>query len=176
MKSTLRLILSGIVAFCFYFAWAYWANSGPDIDPAMTLKSALVQGAYSGFVTLGFTFLLERANQTFAHKCLSLAFMVPVLCAVHSPTRQAGAMRQAMNDALALSAKKASGSFLPGVVFAPILPICVQSLLVIGINVANHTPNLWLTVAPSIAFSAIYAYSYSITLWRSQRQQRLADA
>lgn len=170
MNSTIRLILSGVVAFCFYFAWAYWANSAPTIDPAITLKSALVQGAYSGTITLGFTFLLERANQTFANRCLSLAFMVPVLCAVHSPTRQAGAMRSAMNDALALSARKVSGSCLPGVVLAPLMPIAVQSLLVIGVNIANQTPNLWLTVAPSIAFSGIYAYSYSITLWRSQNR------
>ena len=136
----------------------------------MTLQSALVQGAYSGGITLGFTFLLERANQSFANRCLSLAFMVPVLCAVHSPTRQAGAMRSAMNDALDLSAKKMAGSFLPGVVFAPLLPILVQSVLVVGVNVINQTPNLWLTVTPSILFSSIYAYSYSITLWRGQQK------
>lgn len=168
MKSTLRLILSGIVAFVFYFAWAYWANSGPNIDPAMTLKSALVQGAYSGLVTLFFTLMLEYSNKRMANKCLALTFMVPVLCAVHSPTRQASAMRQAMNDALNLSASKAAGSCLPGVIFAPLMPIIVQSMFVIGINVLNHTPNLWLTVAPSIFFSAIYAYSYSITLWKSR--------
>ena len=165
MNSTIRLILSGVVAFCFYFGWAYWANSGPAIDPAMTLQSALVQGLYSGLVTLGFTFLLEQANAKWSNRCLSLAFMVPVLCSVHSPTKQATAMRSAMNHALEYSAEKASGSCLPGVVFAPLLPIIVQSILVIGINVINHTPNLWLTVAPSILFSAIYAYSYSITFF-----------
>lgn len=175
MNSTLRLIFSGIVAFCFYFAWAYWANSSPNIDPAMTLQSALVQGLYSGSITLGFTFLLEQANQKIANRCLSLAFMVPVLCAVHSPTRQATAMRNAMNHALDLSAQKASGSCLPGVVFAPMLPIVVQSVLVIGVNVLNHTPNLWLTVAPSIVFSGIYAYSYSITLWRTEQRKAVAQ-
>ncbi|MDM7861660.1 hypothetical protein QTP81_13750 [Alteromonas sp. ASW11-36] len=169
MKSTLRLILSGIVAFVFYFAWAYWANSGPNIDPSMTLQSALVQGAYSGLVTLFFTLMLEYSNKRIANKCLALTFMVPVLCAVHSPTRQASAMRQAMNHALDYSAQKAAGSCLPGVMFAPILPITVQSLFVIGVNVLNHTPNLWLTVAPSILFSAIYAYTYSITLWKNRK-------
>lgn len=175
MNSTIRLIFSGIVAFCFYFAWAYWANSSPDIDPSMTLKSALVQGLYSGTITLGFTFLLEQANDKLSHRCLSLAFMVPVLCAVHSPTRQASAMRSAMNDALELSARKVAGTSLPGVVFAPLLPIVVQSILVIGVNVLNQTPNLWLTVAPSIAFSGIYAYSYSITLWRSGQRDHIAQ-
>lgn len=170
MNSTVRLILSGVVAFCFYFAWAYWANSSPSIDPQMTLQSALVQGSYSGLVTLVFTFLLERANKIFVHRCWSLAFMVPVLCAVHSPTRQANAMREAMNDALALSADKMAGSCIPGVVFAPFLPIAVQSCFVIAVNVINHTPNLWLTVIPSILFSTLYAYSYSITLWKARNK------
>ena len=174
MNSKLRLIISGVVAFCFYFAWAYWANSSIYIAPELTFKSALVQGLYSGIITFGFTLLLEKANQKLSNRCLSLAFMVPVLCAVHSPTSQASAMRSAMNDALALSAKKAAGTCLPGVIIAPLLPITVQSGLVIGINMLNQTPNLWLTVAPSIAFSSIYAYSYSITLWRSgQRKQSL---
>ncbi|WP_250207190.1 hypothetical protein [Alteromonas oceanisediminis] len=135
----------------------------------MTLQSAFVQGAYSGLITLGFTFLLERANHSLAHRCLSLAFMVPVLCAVHSPSRQASAMRDAMNDALDQSARRLAGAQLPGVVFAPILPILVQSILVVGVNLLNQTPNLWLTVTPSIVFSTVYAYSYSITLWRSQK-------
>ena len=170
MNSKLRLIVSGVVAFCFYFAWAYWANSSPDIDLEITLKSALVQGLYSGLITLGFTFLLEQANKKWSYRCFSLAFMVPVLCAVHSPTTQASAMRSAMNDALDLSARKAAGAYLPGVVFAPLLPIIVQSIMVVGVNILNQTPNLWLTVAPSILFSSLYAYSYSITLWRTRSQ------
>ena len=171
MNSTVRLIISGLVAFCFYFAWAYWANSSPSIDPRLTLQSALVQGAYSGTITLGFTYLLERSNRILANRCWSLAFMVPVLCTVHSPTRQAGAKREAMNDALAMSAKKVSGSCIPGVLLAPLLPIVVQSSLVIAVNVLNQTPNLWLTVGPSILFSALYAYSYSFTLWKTQNRE-----
>ena len=131
MNSTLRLLLSGAVASCFYFSWAYWANNSPNIDPAVTLNSALVQGIYSGGVTLFFTLLLEKTHKIFVHRCLSLAFMVPVLCAVYSPTRQATAMRSAMNNALDLSAKKLAGYYLPGVVFAPLLPILVQSVLVV---------------------------------------------
>ena len=106
MNSKLRLIISGVVAFCFYFAWSYCANSSIHIAPELTFKSALVQGLYSGIITFGFTLLLEQANQKLSNRCLSLAFMVPVLCAVHSPTTQASAMRSAMNDAIALSAKK----------------------------------------------------------------------
>ncbi|WP_100656250.1 hypothetical protein [Alteromonas flava] len=168
MSSTLRLLFSGIVAFAFYFAWAYWANNSPTITPETTLRAALVQGAYSGSITLGFTFLLELSNRHIAQRYLSLAFMVPLLCAVHSQTRQAGAIRSAMNAALDYSAQRTANSCIPGVVFAPLLPLVVQTVLVITVNILNQTPNLWLTVTPSILFSGLYAYSYSITLWRKR--------
>ncbi|WP_100643731.1 hypothetical protein [Alteromonas facilis] len=168
MNSTLRLLLSGVVAFVFYFAWAYWVNSGPEIPAELTLRSALVQGGYSGLATFFFTLLLEFTNRHVSHRFLSLAFMVPILCYVHSPTRQAGAIRVAMNDALDYSATWAKGSCIPGVVLAPLLPLCIQSILVIALNLANNTPNLWLTVTPSILFSGLYAYSYSFTLFRKR--------
>jgi hypothetical protein len=44
---------------------------------------------------------------------------------------------------------------------------------VISVNIAFMTPNLWLTVAPSIFFSAIYGYIYSFSL---TKKLKLAEA
>ena len=61
---------------------------------------------------------------------------------------------------------KFRNSKFPTVLIAPIPPLSLQSVLVIGINVLNQTPNLWLTVAPSILFSGMYGYAYCIALLR----------
>lgn len=42
--------------------------------------------------------------------------------------------------------------------------LAIQSIAVIALNVINHTPSLWATVAPSILFSAIYGFSYVFAL------------
>jgi hypothetical protein len=57
-------------------------------------------------------------------------------------------------------------SQLPTWIIAPIPPLTLQSVLVIGINILNQTPNLWLTVAPSILFSGFYGYAYSVAVLR----------
>ncbi len=164
INATVRLVISALVAFCFYFAWSYWANSGPEIKPTDTFRSALVQGLYSGFVTLGFTFILERAVARFNGHCLSLAFMTPILCSVYSKSKQNLAIKQAFNHGLNRSAQFLEGARIPGAVLAPLLPLLVQSALVILVNLINQTPNLWLTVAPSIFFTGLYGYVYTFTL------------
>ncbi|GHB63788.1 hypothetical protein GCM10008107_11120 [Psychrosphaera saromensis] len=159
-----RLILSGVVSFVFYFGWAYWANSADNIPSSVTLQAALVQGLYSGFVTLFFTLILEKVVNKYKTSYLSLAFVTPILCLFHSKTPQNLAVKQSLNNAINRSAAYFKHKKLAGTLFAPIIPIAVQSVLVIGVNVANQTPNLALTVAPSILFTALYAYTYMFAL------------
>ena len=159
-----RLILSGVVSFVFYFAWAYWANSADNIPGSVTLQAALVQGSYSGFVTLFFTFILERVVNKYRTSCVSLAFVTPILCMFHSKTPQNVAIRQSFNNAINLSASYLKDKEVAGTLFAPIIPILVQSSLVLLVNVVNQTPNLLLTVAPSIVFTTLYAYTYMFAL------------
>ena len=160
----IRLILSGVVSFAFYFGWAYWANSADDIPSSVTLKSALVQGLYSGFVTLFFTLILEKVVNKYKTSYVSLAFVTPILCLFHSKTPQNIAIKQSFNNAINLSASYFKDKKLAAILFAPIIPIAIQSVLVIGVNVVNQTPNLALTVAPSILFTALYAYTYMFAL------------
>ena len=168
MSSTVRLFWSALVSFVFYFCWSYWANSMATDDSALVLRSAIVQGSLSASVTLVFTFALEFAVKRFGDSCLSLVFVVPILCGVHSKTTQNIAIFRTFNAALDLSAKKASGAFLPGTLFAPLLPLLIQSSLTIGVNILNQTPNLWLTVAPSIFFTGVYGYVYTFTLLKKR--------
>lgn len=56
----LKTILPAIVAFSFYAAWSWWVNSLVSDDDMLVLRSALVQGSYSGFMTLTFTVLLNK--------------------------------------------------------------------------------------------------------------------
>lgn len=65
------------------------------------------------------------------------------------------------------------GICLPGMLFTPMPAIAVQSVFVISVNVAFMTPNLWLTVAPSVFFSAVYGYAYSVSL---TKKLKLAQA
>ncbi len=61
---------------------------------------------------------------------------------------------------------KFRNSRFPAWFIAPVPPLTLQSVLVITINIVNHTPNLWLTVAPSILFSGLYGYAYCAALLR----------
>jgi hypothetical protein len=164
MSSHIRLLLSAAISFLFYFAWTYWANNMVSDDMNLVLRSALVQGTLSATITLLFTFALEKSVNRFGESSLSLVFVVPIICSVHSKTLQNIAIYKTFNSALDLSAKKVGGTFVPGTILAPLLPLVVQASIAIGVNVINHTPNLWLTVAPSIFFSAIYGYVYTFTL------------
>ena len=152
------------MSFVFYFSWAYWANSSADIAKSVTLQAALVQGLYSGFVTLFFTFILEKVVNKYKSSYVTLAFVTPIICMFHSKTPQNVAIRQSFNNAINSSASYLGNKKIAGVLFAPIIPITVQSSLVVIVNVINETPNLALTVAPSIFFTALYAYAYMLAL------------
>lgn len=167
-SSNMRLLISALVAFSFYFAWAYWANLSDAIPLNTTIQAAFVQGAYSGLMTLLFTWLLERSVSKFHGHCFSLAFMMPILCKFHSTSTQNQAIKKALSHGLNESARFFEGQKLPGALLAPLLPLLIQSGLVTLVNVINQTPNLWLTVAPSIIFSGIYGYSYTTALIRTK--------
>lgn len=158
------------MSFVFYFSWAYWANSSADIAKSVTLQAALVQGLYSGFVTLFFTFILEKVVNKYKSSYVTLAFVTPIICMFHSKTPQNVAIRQSFNNAINSSASYLGNKKIAGVLFAPIIPITVQSSLVIIVNVINETPNLALTVAPSIFFTALYAYTYMLALLKKIEQ------
>lgn len=166
-SSSIRLLVSAVVAFGFYFAWAYRVNRGPDIDPAVTQRAALVQGSYSGGVTLGFTFILEKLVSRFGGRCFSLAFMTPILCGVRARTDQARAIAASFRDALETAADYFEGKRIAGAILAPLIPLAVQSVAVVSVNLINKTPNLLLTVAPSIVLTGAYGYLYTFTLLRA---------
>ena len=167
----MRLLWSATVAFVFYAGWSYWANSMATDDQALVIRSALVQGTLSGSITLFFTLGLEMAVKRFGGNCMSLVFVVPVLCSVHSKTTHNIAIFNTFNAALNLSASRLKGACIPGTLFAPLLPLLVQASLNIGVNVINQTPNLWLTVLPSIFFTGLYGYIYTFTLLKEREPQ-----
>ena len=157
-------MLSAIISFAFYFAWSYWANSLVTENMYVLLRSALVQGSLSATITILFTFILEKAVAAFDKSYVSLIFVVPIICTVHSKTKQNVAIFKTFKNALDKSAKYLSNNSVPGKMLAPLLPISIQASIAIGVNLINQTPNLWLTVAPSIVITAIYGYIYTITL------------
>lgn len=163
----LRLIMSAIIAFLFYAAWAYYANSLVSDDSSVLIKAAIVQGTYSGSITLIFTFMLELFHAKFGHTDLRIAFLVPRWS---NSTRTKSETQMIVEDALEGITNACSGNCVPGMLLVPIPALLIQTILVVAINIWFATPNLWLTVAPSVIFSAIYGYSYSITL--TKRQQR----
>ena len=175
MSSTVRLFISAAVSFSFYFIWSYWANSMATDDQVLVLRSAFVQGTLSGTITVLFTFALEKSIARFGGSCLSLVLIVPVLCTVYSKTRQNIAIFRTFNSAIDTSARYLSGAAIPGSLLAPLLPIAVQASIAIGVNMLNQTPNLWLTVAPSIVITAIYGYAYTYTLLSKPAQPVLPE-
>lgn len=164
MSSNVRLALSAIISFVFYFAWSYWANSLVTEDMNILIRSALVQGSLSATITILFTFILEKVVGKFSQSYISLIFVVPIICTVHSKTKQNIAIFKTFKNALDRSAIYLSHNALPGTALAPLIPISIQALMAIAVNVINQTPNLWLTVAPSIIITAIYGYVYTFTL------------
>ncbi|AEP31020.1 hypothetical protein [Brumicola nitratireducens] len=170
--SLIRLTISGIVAFFFYALWAYYANSLVTDNTQVLYKAALVQGTYSGIITLVFTFLLELSYKMLSNKQYCLPFMIP------SMTRPAFFSKECLTTktvetSLRKIERACDGTCLPGALLTPMPAIAVQSIFVISVNVAFMTPNLWLTVAPSVFFSAVYGYSYSMSL---TRKLKLAQA
>lgn len=175
MSSSFRLILSAAISFSFYFVWSYWANSLVTDDQALIFRSAIVQGVLSATITILFTFILERSVNKFQDNYLSLVFVVPIICTVHSKTSQNIAIFKTFKSVLDKSAKFLSNNAIPGTLLAPLLPIAIQSTIAIGVNWINQTPNLWLTVAPSIAITAIYGYVYTFTLLSKPKQPALQE-
>lgn len=176
MNAKQRLALSALIATVFYGGWSYFANSLVSDDTALVLRSALVQGVYSGSITLMFTWLLEGAYKRVGARHFSFAFVVPLVCLAHSPSEHAYRIRQSFNTALERSASWFKGTCWPGAILAPLLPLLVQSLLVIGVNVVNQTPNLALTVAPSIFFSGLYGYMYTFALYKKYQKEQQTQA
>lgn len=174
-SSTIRLIISAVISFGFYFAWSYWANGMVSDDSALVLRSALVQGTLSATVTLLFTYVLEKVVAKFGNSRLSLIFVVPIICTVHSKTTQNIAIFKTFKNALDDSAKYLNNNAVPGSLLAPIIPIIMQSSIAISVNWLNQTPNLWLTVAPSILITAIYGYLYTLTLLKKPKQPAVSQ-
>ena len=175
MNSTIRLLISAVISFGFYFAWSYWANSMATDDHELVLRSALIQGTLSATITLLFTFILEKSVSKFGESYVSLMFIVPIICTVHSRTSQNIAIFRTFKNVLDNSAKYLSNNHIPGSLFAPLLPIAIQSSIAISVNWLNQTPNLWLTVAPSILITAIYGYVYTFTLMSKPKQPVLQE-
>lgn len=157
-----RLFVSSFIAFTFYASWAYWANLAPSINVSDTIRSALVQGLYSGLITLVFTFILENIATRFSGHIITLSLITPFICSLHKLTTRNkvifGSFRHGLQSLAEMSSKPRRLIWI-----TPVVPIMLQSVLVITVNSINQTPNLWLTVAPSILFSAIYAYAYLIS-------------
>jgi hypothetical protein len=167
-KLFLRLFISALIAFVSYALWAYYANSLVTNDTAVLLRAALVQGSYSAGITLFFTLLLEICFHKFGKNPYCLAFIVPVINAKPTSKSKCPTL-ETFEASLDLSQKKCDGASLPGELISPLPALLLQSVLVISVNIAFSTPNLWLTVAPSIIFSAIYGYIYSFALARKHK-------
>lgn len=165
-KVVLRLVASGLIAFVSYAAWAYYANSLVTNDQAALVKAAIVQGSYSGGITLFFTLLLEVFYKKFGKSSYCLPLIMPRINK-HSKAEPCSTL-ETFEASLELSESQCKGSCLPGALISPLPALVIQSLMVISVNIAFATPNLWLTVAPSILFSAIYGYTYSLSLARKE--------
>ena len=50
-------------------------------------------------------------------------------------------------------------------------PLMMQSAIVYGINYLNHTPNILLTITPSIFFTALYGVVFAFTLLKKPQYQ-----
>jgi hypothetical protein len=170
LHTTLRLALSGLIAFVFYGAWAYYANSLITDDQSVLLKAALVQGSYSGGVTLIFTFVLELFYTLFKNKQLCLPFVIPAISKAFISNKEC-TTALTFKYSIKEFENASFGTYIPGVVLSPLPAILLQSIFVIAVNIAFKTPNLWLTVAPSILFSAIYGYIYSFSLAKKYKRK-----
>lgn len=162
MNAKLRLTLSAVVAFVFYGLWAFWANRADSIPMQETLRAALVQGTYSGLMTLTFTYLLENVASRFQGHYLSLALVTPFICSLYHKTKRNKVIFGAFEKSLlALSKYTKRPKHLLWI--SPLLPLAIQTVFVVGVNWLNQTPNLLLTVLPSIIFSGIYGYAYLVS-------------
>jgi len=165
MFAFIRLAVSGLIAFFFYAAWAYYANSLVTNDTQILYQAALVQGTYSGGITLVFAFTLELFHKIFSNKQFCLPFVIPTVVRPAFFSKEC-ATTKTFEVSLKNIENACRGTCLPGMLIAPLPAITLQSSFVVGVNIAFMTPNLWLTVAPSIFFSGVYGYIYSVSLTR----------
>lgn len=162
-SSAKRLSLSAIVAFAFYASWAWYANSLVEANTHLLIKAALVQGTYSAIVTFAFSWLIERSYQRFGSKRWCLALIVPHL---EGKVSHISSTTNVLTESLESSKRACRGNCLPGIILSPLPAVVVQTSLVVGVNYLFDTPNLLLTVLPSIGFSALYGYAYTLGLHR----------
>ena len=127
MTAKTQTLLSVLVSFIFYFSWTWYANSRVTDDVMLLVRTALIQGAYSAFMTLSFTTLLTWITDKM--KCHNHPFL------------------------------------------AVIPPLLLQSTMVYFINYLNQTPNLILTIIPSIVFTAIYGLVLTFSLLKKPEYQ-----
>jgi hypothetical protein len=158
----------------FYAAWAYYANSLVSNDHSVLIKAAIVQGTYSASITLFFTFLIEFFHARFGHSNICLAWILPQWS--KQDESHDCSTKVTVEDSLISIKRTFSGNALPGMLVVPLPALLIQTILVVTINLLFATPNLWLTVAPSILFSAIYGYSYSIGLTKRQIRSRVTNS
>jgi len=159
--SAFRLVVSGLVAFFFYAAWAWYANSLLVDDPQVLFKAALVQGGYSGAMTFLFTAMLELFFKKFGANSFCLAFITPRWSShtEQNPCATKATFVEALKKFAKKTHKEVAGKFL-----VPLPAMLIQAILVFAINIAFQTPNLILTVLPSIFFSGVYGYFYSLSI------------
>jgi len=127
MTAKTQTILSVLISFTFYFAWTWYANSRVSDDVTLLLRSAIVQGTYSAFMTLTFTTLLSWT-------------ITKMKCHNH-----------------------------PYIAIIP--PLLMQSTTVYFINFLNQTPNLLLTIIPSIFFTAVFGIFFTLSLLKRPEYQ-----
>ncbi len=159
-----RLIISASVAFVAYTSWTYFANMNADITPSTLWRTALLQGVTSGLITLGFTWLTEWFFKRLHHTCLSFAFITPLVCLPYHDSPYANQYRLSLNQVLDRIATYTSGSKVTGILLVPLLPMLLQACLITSIHIINNTPNIILTILPSVIFSGIYGYFYTFSL------------
>ncbi|MGQ8366261.1 hypothetical protein [Glaciecola sp. 1036] len=173
MSTYIRLFVSAFVAFSFYASWAWYANSLITSDTSILFKAAIVQGTYSGAITLIFTYLLESCYRRFGTSNYCLAFILPRWSKMSKSEKCATV--ETISHSIETYEKLCHGSCIPGLILAPVPALLLQSLLVIGINISFSTPNLWPTVIPSIFFSALYGYFYSFGLARQEARSKVTN-
>lgn len=127
MTAKAQTILSVLVSFIFYFIWTWYANSLATNDNTVLLRTALVQGIYSAFMTLTFTTLLTWTINKMKCHSYPLIGIVP--------------------------------------------PLLILSIMVYLVNYLNQTPNIMLTIAPSIFFTAVYGFLFTVTLLKKPAYQ-----
>ncbi|MEM0912337.1 MAG: hypothetical protein AAGJ37_15290 [Pseudomonadota bacterium] len=159
--AAMRLIVSGLIAFVFYAGWAWYANSLVVSDHQQLIKAALVQGGYSGAMTFMFTAMLEYFFKKMGANSFCLVLITP-RWSTHTerdPCATKETFIAALKQFAIVNKKSIAGKFL-----VPLPALFIQSVLVFAVNIYFRTPNLILTVLPSIIFSGVYGYSYALSI------------